>query len=555
MEFGNHKIIGFTVSRKPIDHSGVDIFHANLTFKRLIVAEWHVYLWGIGDLERCFFDEKNCSLSFPLTQSLEDRNVLITLSQERVVIRNDWLGSIPVFYCVTGQMVSTLFTKVSQARCELDDEGLADYLDFGYSVFEQTPLKDVKFLRYSAMLTLGRDGTISMSYENDMAPAEVAASGESDVSVVIETVREYMRNAGSTVAGPLIVPTSGGYDSRLLLFLLDDKSRARSFSFGISDDQSKSSEVVLAKAICDQLRVEWQQVQLGAFHKYIPEWLTLYGCSTHLHGMYQMEFYEKVRQCLGFAGGTVVSGIVGDAWSGKVKPPVVRGPRDVVRLRYSHGGNLPPNSCRTRSKGLGRSCCFTQYNDHWKDDKFRIVMLVRTKMMLLSYLLAVPEYLGFPAWTPFLNKRVVFGMLSLPANLREGRRWQRDLFRANGICPDDDDTLKVDRSNTLNLNALRQQCVEIPDSATLDRLVRTRFRVKLERKYDVLLHYVACGGKPFSLSEYLDDKLHYYRRLHAWFGLKLNPSTLMTPYGEVMILKSLAMSLDGTKECMSNGVR
>ena len=131
------------------------------------------------------------------------------------------------------------------------------------------------------------------------------------------------------------MPTSGGFDSRLINLLLSDRSRVRAFTYGISDNQLRSTEVVKAREVARRLGLRWQTVPIGEFHRYLGDWDALYGVSTHAHGMYQMEFYDQVRRAVA-PGSTVLSGICGEWFSGDDKEvrtqPVVDSPDDFVAM-------------------------------------------------------------------------------------------------------------------------------------------------------------------------------------------------------------------------------
>ena len=152
------KIIGFTISKGKIDHSDVDIFRSGLNIKNINQNGFDIYIWGVGNLENCIVNGKY-SLSCPLNENLLDRNVLISLSEKSVIVENDWLGSIPVFYNTKDVIVSTLCLKAFRNKV-IDPEGLNNYFEFGYSVFEQTPFLDVKFLRYFSKIRIDEGGIV-----------------------------------------------------------------------------------------------------------------------------------------------------------------------------------------------------------------------------------------------------------------------------------------------------------------------------------------------------------------------------------------------------------
>ena len=142
-------------------------------------------------------------------------------------------------------------------------------------------------------------------------------------------------NAAAAGDGALVVPTSGGFDSRLIDVLLTDRRRIRAFSYGTSDDPARSVEVVKAAELARRLGLRWELVPLGAFHRYLDEWDALFGVSTHAHGMYQMEFYRRILERVP-AGSTVLSGICGEWFAGDDQEvrrvDTLRGPDDLLEV-------------------------------------------------------------------------------------------------------------------------------------------------------------------------------------------------------------------------------
>src|SRR5262249_49239140 len=150
------------------------------------------------------------------------------------------------------------------------------------------PIKGVKYLRHSSRLAI-TNGKIQVQYEDD--PIEKLVAGITQEEEVLHLLRSTIQQWEHSFEGNIIIPTSGGYDSRLLNEMIQDKARIRSYTYGISNVQSESYEVVYAKKIAEILGTGFKQIQLGNFHNYLEEWDALFGISTHAHGMYQMEFY------------------------------------------------------------------------------------------------------------------------------------------------------------------------------------------------------------------------------------------------------------------------
>lgn len=377
----------------------------------------------------------------------------------------DWLGSEPLFFDPkSGQVASSIqsLTPPRINREDLDEEGLANFLDFGYSVFGKTSLKGVQFLPANSNLWRHADGSVFMETRPDPFFEDRPSMSEKDV---IELIRSRVQEweAKLPTGQEIVLPLSGGLDSRLLLWCVKDKARIRAFTYGTSPNQARSFEVVYARELAEKFAVRWEHIELGNFHHYLGEWNQEFGLSTHAHGMYQIEFYQKVLEKLERPH-TILSGIVGDLWAGSIRPLPLHNADDLRLLSYSHGlhadssklGRQPPQSLQMQE--------FWQENaENLCDSRFQTVTVVRLKMMLLSYLLKVPKSMGFDVWSPFLDPQIALSMLDIEASRRSNRTWQREFFAKEGLLPVRP-VGAVSRRNNLNAQALR--AVSLPPLST-----------------------------------------------------------------------------------------
>ncbi|GAH00653.1 unnamed protein product, partial [marine sediment metagenome] len=290
-------------------------------------------------------------------------------------------------------------------------------------------------------------------YKEDPVLNEEIFNKTEDERVAFEKIKNYVNSVEDITKDEIILPTSGGYDSRLLNLCINDKSRIRAFTYGISDNQSKSFEVVYGKKLSEILGTQWEQIELGKFNRYIEDWFRLFGISTHLHGMYHIEFYKKILERHSFGENvSFLSAIFGDVWSGNVTVGNITNHKELAKLSYSHGANadrtqlLIPFDDKLRKQFFGKNKLYL------KSEKRRIAFLIRVKLILISYLTIVPEYFGFPVWTPFLNFDIAVSMLNIPKERRQGRAWQRDIFREYGLDLESMD-LPKNTSNTLDYQA------------------------------------------------------------------------------------------------------
>lgn len=382
--------------------------------------------------------------------------------EQDTVFESDWLASDTVFYNdKTGTVSHHINDVIDWSNLEFHPDGLNNYLDFGFSVFEQTPVKNVKFLRHSSRLKRTAGGKISVQYFEDYAaPWEGRTSNESDV---VEMLQSSVQRWEESVDGDIVIPTSGGWDSRALNSLIKDKSRIRSFTYGISDTQEDSCEVVYARELSRILKTQWQQIELGSFHRYLDEWNELFGPSTHAHGMYHIEFYRAISSILG-GGRPMLSGIIGfwngvvdGCWAAGGKVAELERPRDLMKIAFTHGKQGDSHYSLLKSTEGILEQYFEANRSKFADPFWIPIEAMRMKMILSAYLLRIPQSLGFTPWSPFIVREIALAMLNIPASRRRDRAWQVDFFRKQGIFLEDmnleSSNPQTTTNNTLNLQA------------------------------------------------------------------------------------------------------
>ncbi|MCP4535636.1 MAG: hypothetical protein GY832_00645 [Chloroflexi bacterium] len=387
------------------------------------------------------------------------------------VFETDWLASQPVFYNEkTGKVSHNINDVIDPSNLEFDPEGFNNFLDFGYSVFQQTPIRHVKFLRHSTRLTVKKGQAPVIEYLDD--PVDKCLDRRFSEDDIFDLMRTKIWDWERSCQGEIVIPTSGGFDSRLLNLLVEDKSRIRSFSFGLTQKQSDSKEVVHAKRLSEILGTKWQHIRLGDYHQYVDYWEKLFGVSTHTHGMYQIEFYHKVCQIQ--ANTPLLSGIIGDAWAGSVVIPPLSSPADVQYLGYTHGASADSSMSQFRSRADRQEDYFDTHKERLKDPRLRIVEAMRIKLLLLTYLMLIPASLGFKPWSPYLDIEVAMAMLNLPPERKHNRIWQREFFRKNSIDLDSM-SLRLKRYNSLNHYALRRIPLKSLDEKLLAEVVKPEY--------------------------------------------------------------------------------
>ena len=368
--------------------------------------------------------------------------------------RTDWLATKPVFYNTKTKAISHHVNDVIDFQeIEFHPEGFNNFIEWGYSILEQTPIKNVKFLPPNAELRLTDAGELEMTRLPD--PVDELLDYRLSETDIIDLLEEKIIAWEKTTQGNIILPLSGGCDSRLLAYLLPDKSKLRAFSYGISPWQEDSFEVVYARDLCKNLGIQWKQIPLGGYHQYFDEWNRIFGVSMHAHGMYHIEFYKKIMQIEDLQGLSLLSGITG-VWTGGAGQNIPPGgpSSDIRYLRQENAMHGDQCFSRIPAHNTLQERYFEHNKHRLQDPRLRNIEAKRWKMMFLSYLLRLPDALGMRAWSPLPDPQVALAVLNLPEKRRENKTWVKEYFEKNGIgfsqlSP------PIQHHNTLNHQAMR----------------------------------------------------------------------------------------------------
>jgi hypothetical protein len=344
---------------------------------------------------------------------------------------------------------------------EFDPEGFNNYLDFGYSVFGLTPVKHVRFLEPNQ--EIDENGQV-----RDLDDPIHDHLSSTTPECVIECVRDRLAEFERDASGPVVLPLSGGYDSRFLASLFPRKDRLLAYTYGVSSRQSESFEVQTAKEAARVLGIRWEQIVLGDFHVHLDDWDSLYGVATHAHYMYGWEFFKLIRSRTDAQ--PLLSGIVGDAWTGKVQTHAITSMDDLHYLGLTHGIHADSSYSKLPMEHAARRIYWDRKKEYLKDPRLQILELIRMKMVLLSCLFRVPERFGFAPYSPFVDPEVVGKMLSL-GEARKGRAWQAEYFREQGL----DLASRGTMQNSLNRLIIENSPPPILDEQLLSQLVEPEY--------------------------------------------------------------------------------
>lgn len=363
---------------------------------------------------------------------------------DKLLYTSDWLASEPYFYNQqTGKHSNNINDVIDFSTLTIDRSGLQAYFTAGYCIDGATIIKGVRFMRPHSSLYQRDDGSV---YERENPDPVLEKDWRLKPAQIFELLESKIHKWENSHSDPIYIPTSGGYDSRLLNFFVRDKRRIRSATYGISRKQEDSYEVIIAKQLSQRWNTCWRHFPIGDYNRYLRPWYDLYGVSTHAEGMYHMEFHEKALAEWGHPL-RMLSGLNGDVSAGHWQPRIY--PSNITRLFYSWGICLPDRVLRLSSPDVLENY-YARKKEYLDHDRLRIVEIMRVKMILLSFTRRVPFSLGIPAYSPYVEPDLSLAMVFLPQALRKNRVWLTEFFKKNHL---DFSGQRLNYENVLDLEA------------------------------------------------------------------------------------------------------
>jgi len=236
-----------------------------------------------------------------------DRFLHVNIDPSGLTIENDYAGTIPVFYSqkhgalVVSNIEPCVFIGSDSSFDDISYENLYGFLRYSHFIWDETAWKSIYQMLPDCRYRFSHQGTLVQSDYLETVKATDSRAHLSDGQVAKELfeLNRTLVERSLADAPEIVLPLSSGYDSRMIFSVLaNDKEfagRFRCFTYG----SSGSIEVESGRRLSNLKRVSWHQVELPcAFLKqrYLRAISDIFGASLHMHGMYQIEFYEELKE-------------------------------------------------------------------------------------------------------------------------------------------------------------------------------------------------------------------------------------------------------------------
>ncbi len=388
-----------------------------------------INLYGYGLEYEASIEEKTYSLYH---DGLDYRNIHVIIAFDHVEIRSDWLGSFPCYYDEVSKEVASHWGMLDLQSRECDPIG-------SYTLKKYSFVPTSRTLKYGVRRMLSNE--ILVWRPNYVACSRKDSGLNYDASLqtkeVVERVAARLKTDGVDESG-VIIPLSGGYDSRFLASIIREKfgSAFKSFTYSLLGSDGDCFESEVSKVVAKRLGSPWRSFDLTGYARYESIIIDWSGGFSHVNGDYYEMFAEQVQKDLErseYQKALVVSGIVGDLWCGKVNGGRYLNAGSVL---YSHGISTYEWMIDAREWKVSEEAeeeLDKFFKNRITSNETFLLELVRAKIALLSFLCYSFERRGIRCSAPFLDKHVVEAVLSLDPKLRLNRKWQNEYFTNLGI--------------------------------------------------------------------------------------------------------------------------
>lgn len=248
----------------------------------------------------------------------KDRYLKIRIS-DTIKAENDYCGSIPLFYSqrdgVVLSNIEPLVVLETRTKVEdLDHDSVLALLKFSHLIWDRTIYKHIFIQKPDHEYTFCNVDSIDESYKASIkSEANRNNCSGNEIAQQLYSLNKKLVVKAFAPYDEIILPLSAGYDSRLILAAASEdkvlRKRMKCFTYGSED----SIEVQAAMKLAKIAGVQWKRIELPCkFHSenYLGKILKIFGSSLHVHGMYQLEFFDQIQQYIKTDNAVLTSGFM-----------------------------------------------------------------------------------------------------------------------------------------------------------------------------------------------------------------------------------------------------
>lgn len=268
----------------------------------------------------------------PFLKELNGNFSLVIKYQDTIFLIVDKFRSYPLFYCVNDKIIISDIgdDMIKQTKNGLNENAIYELLALGYLSGTDTLVENVYSVEAGSYVTVESENRniCKTGYFSHIYPKEILPEKDLFQKASLALENGFKRMLKTIEGRPVLLPLSGGYDSRLIAclckkFKINDVT---CFTYGRSD----SFEVATSKKVAEALGFKWYYIEYTdqLFDRFIHDVLNDYflyaGNITAVpHFQDLPALMELKRQGVLTADMVVIPGHSGDLLGGSKIPPVI----------------------------------------------------------------------------------------------------------------------------------------------------------------------------------------------------------------------------------------
>lgn len=356
-----------------------------------------------------------------LTDSRLSYNLLINGSG--LTLSVDWLASKNIFY--SNNIITSFLGSAFNGPIDINQ--LSSLQNHSYNLFGNPYINSYKRLQAYEKLHLDCSGgkpNLTLSYPNHSISINSNSSSRlifDELKVLISQQRQKQK---------CIIPLTSGYDSRLILLAsLSIYGNENIITSTLQIGGNYCFESTYAKELSDFLNVTWIPVAYGDMCAANSLHDKYFKNSLSYNGAYFFDFTAQLAQIIpNISDYDVISGIIGDLFSGKLKEV------ESNKILLNHSNGLSPfanqDICNTSYLLKYKEFFECQFKNYLPESARYLYLAGVGKLPHLEFLVKAFEHYGCNVLTPFTDFNLTSLILSLPSDSRQNRQWQIDIFQS-----------------------------------------------------------------------------------------------------------------------------
>ncbi len=262
--------------------------------------------------ELSLIENKNI-LKFPVgninnNEAEYDRFLKVTIKDNVVSIENDYAGTIPVYYSsrkyLTLSNIEPCVMLGSGAKKEdISYENIYGFMRYMHFIWDETLYSHIFTMLPDSLYTFNASKLdVKEKYLQTVKPSEIhkeLTNGE--VAKKLNDLNDKLVYRSLEKFDQIILPLSSGYDSRMILASLCKRKDLKEKLFCFTYGSEGSVEVEAARRLTNKLGIKWYFIDLPLqflTKDYLFEIHNIFGSSLHMHGMYQLEFFNELTKVI-----------------------------------------------------------------------------------------------------------------------------------------------------------------------------------------------------------------------------------------------------------------